>query len=428
MQSMRMKSPWVESFRNLPLVLASLIVVVLAVELLVKLRPAFVEGLRIDVLGFAGNVGVGSSWATLFGASVSLVAVALTAAVLAGFANGVQAAPYFALAPPLVAFSAFAIGAVPIDLPLAMDTRWLAAASALIWLGGGVLLLGRSTWHLVAGFSVTAAPVIWLGIAYSRSQVHSFDGSAQLLMLVLALASIGAPLIAFAERRVRAGRDTDDEVGEQLLRLSERAERSEARAELAERQLASVGTRRATRDDLAATARLQRPRPAIQWRNWGLVLLALGAAAAAYVVGYVPLRADLDATLERNAQAEQQVQALSALRQGYERERAELEAQLRAASARAAQAETVLAATSAIRRSASPEVPAASPVDGASSVATPSRKAPRTTARQPAKPLVSTPQPTRPSAAPPASQRAAPASDDLPRLNERSDDPLEGLE
>jgi hypothetical protein len=414
MQSARLRSPWVEPLRNLPLVLASLLTAVVAVELLVKLRPAFVEALRDDVLGWTGGMGAAGPWATLLSASVSLVAVALTATALASFANGVKAAPYFALAPLLVAFSAFAIGAVPIELPIAMDTRGLAVASALIWLGGGVLLLGRSAWNLSAGLVVTCAPAIWLAIAYARSRVHAFDGSAQQLMLILVLGSFAAPLIAFAQRRLRAGGDADSELGDQLLRLVERAEQSEARAALAERQLATGGQRGAARDVLSDTARL--PRAASRWHTERVVALAalaalvVGVPPATYFAGYLPMRARLDATLAKNVQAKQEVETLSLLRERSERERTELVAQLTVANARATQAELAAAAAAT----------AAGPLPrSASHRSKPTANAPRRQAQQA----------TRDEAAPAPPVEAPPdPAEDLPRLNERSDDPLEGLD
>jgi hypothetical protein len=331
------------SLRALPLLLLSLFAAVFVVDLLLAMQPALVRSLRDSWQGSLPARAFGAPWPTLLAASVSFAGIAAGAALLGRFVRIAQTAPYLALAPLLVGFCAVAIGGMSITLPLPLSAPVFACGSALLLIAGGTLFRSESFGGNLAGAFLLATPLALLGGAYllvegnSSAAAQPFDQTAQRLMFVLGMASIGTPLIAFAAprglRRERPSAADSGEVGEQMVELLERARESEDRALAAERQLVLVGRSAAhtgpqlrVNDDELALLRPKTGAPVWIWAATGVVV-ALNAAA--YFAGYQPLKEKLTATLGANQRlAEQHGAAVVALRADLEKQRAAFEQQL----------------------------------------------------------------------------------------------------
>jgi hypothetical protein len=447
------------------LVLISLLVVVAAVDVLLVLQPALILSLRNGWQHALGSGGIPTTWASLVAAGVSVAGIAIAAAVLSTFIRGVQVAPYVMLAPLLVGCCMLVIGRMQIDLPVPVSAPVFAAIGTFLLIGGGSLFRSRSFRAYCAGALLVAAPLALLSAGYFGLQgshaaaQHPFDRTAQMFTFVLAFASMGAPLLAIACRRLRSAAgswaDGADELGGQIVELVERAEASEARASEAERRLAQRGGRPtlhlATDEDALA---MMRPAsgPWLRWAGWmGCAALLTGA----YAVGYAPLQKRLNTQIRLNkAQVEQQAQALTALRSRFDQERRVLEQQLVAVQGPGSAAAAVVVAPEAapparavepaknsLAPTRAPQLsPLASevPAEAEQLKAAPGRtiRAARVVAktrekRHAMQAVPNAPAPVPPSAAP--AERAAPVVAPKPVHDDRvgvgkSNDPLEGLD
>lgn len=452
------------SLRALPLLLLSLFAAVFVVDLLLVMQPALVRSLRDSWQGWMQLRAFGSPWPTLFAASLSFAGIAVGAALLGRFVRVVQTAPYLGLAPLLVGFCAVAIGGMSITLPLPVSAPVFACGSALLLIAGGALFRSESFAGNLAGAFLLATPLALLAGAYlliegnSSAAVQPFDQTAQRMMFVLGMASIGTPLIALAAprglRRERSSEAAGGDVGEQILELLQRARQSEDRAVEAERRLSLVspsaarsGPQLRVDDDQLA---LLSPKSNAPIWIWVVTAIVVALNAAAYFAGYQPLKERLTTSLGANHRlAERHGAAVSALRGDFNRQRAALEEQLAAAQATAqpTAAETAPAAppqaepasSTSVRRSADPEARAAA------REARRARAAERAAARAEAKAArlaaraerkaarsarTAAPETLRAAEAVPAAMPAAqpePEHNDL-RVGNGNDDPLAGLD
>jgi hypothetical protein len=260
--------PLAQTLRRLPLLLLCLFAVVAIVDILLVLRPGLVNSLG-ERFAPALTGSATPSWARLMAASVTLGALALTAALLAGFARGVRSAPYLWLAPTWAASCAFVVAHLQLPLPLPLTTPHYAAFAALLWVGGGALFRADSFAGNCVGAALLATPLVLLSMSYMlvhtgpEAAIYPFDFRARLLTLVVGLASVGTPLIAIAwprERATTTARHEDDRLSAQMLDLLERARDSEARAMDAERRLRQLETKFAR---ARAADALVAPRPRI---------------------------------------------------------------------------------------------------------------------------------------------------------------------
>jgi hypothetical protein len=467
MQSARMRPlPLaLEPLRVLPLVLISLLVVVAAVDVLLVLQPALILSLRNGWQHALSTGGIPTTWASLVAAGVAVAGIAVAAAVLSTFIRGVQAAPYVILAPLLVGCCTLVIGRMQLDLPVPVSPPVFAAIGTLLLIGGGSLFRSSSFLANCAGALLAAAPLALLSAGYFGIQgshaaaLHPFDRTAQMFAFVLAFASVGAPLLAIACRRLRSAAgnwaEGADELGGQIVELRERAEASEARAAESERRLSQHGGRPmlhlATDEDAVA---MMRPTsgPWLRWAGWICLAVCL---TGAYAVGYAPLQRRLNTQIRLNkAQVEQQAQALTALRSRFDQQRRALEQQLAAAQDPGSAAAAVVAAPEA-----APPAPAAEPAKNSLAPTLQLQLAPHAN-QVPAEPeqlkaapgrtiraarvvakarekrhanqaVPNAPPPVPPSAA--AGERAAPVGAPKPVHDDRvgvgkSNDPLEGLD
>ncbi len=341
MQTDRAKPvPFIESLKGLPVMLVSLFVVVGAVDLLLVIQPSVLASLRGD---WQSSMPSGSGWATLLAASVIVGAIALAATTLTWFVRGVRAAPYLCLAPLWVGLCMLVIGRMQIELPLPLPTPAFVAICALVFVGSGVLFESRSQTNNAAGAALSALPILLLVLGYMLSSVR-FDGSAMLLLFVLAVAAAGAPVIAFAVRSSGAklsggpSAAADEDVSEQLVELLERARQSEERAVRAERLLQSepemrgmmaVAPRLAPDEDELA---MMRPRVGQGRAGWIAAGVVAAIAIGSYVFGVAPVSAKLAEQEQLNAMLRQKhSDELATLRASADREKRSLELQLSAA-------------------------------------------------------------------------------------------------
>jgi hypothetical protein len=415
--------------RALPFMLVLLVLVVASVDLLIAIQPPFLRSLDVVLRRYAAISGVRATWSSMTAAAISLACVALAASLLLTFIRSFQAAPYVGLAPPLIAFSAWVMARIPIALPLHVTPQIFAGFAAFLVFSGGAMLCAAVYRNKVLGAFLLTAPVFLLAISYALTRGHAdaarfpLDQHAQLLFLMLTMATIGTALIAIVWPR---GLTASAAVGStQLVELMERARASEERAAEAERRLATlqsdaimVSTASAEDEDLNA---LQR-KPGQRTLVWGSICLAVAVYFGGIYFGYVPVRRQLLAALEdRRHLAARESAKQTALRNQWAEERTALEQRLVAAelNAPSQESKTVRAVERAL--------PAATP---------PERSAP-TTPKTIHKPI-SPPAKTSAAATEPDSQKPRPPTptiksatpkpshDDFP-VDLTSDDPLEGL-
>jgi hypothetical protein len=262
--------------------------------------------------------------------------------VLATFIRGVQTAPYVWLAPLVVGVCCALIGGSVSELPIPMPPRLFAVISALMLLGGGALVYYDSLAQRCAGALLLVAPIgLLIADAAQAGASSSAINALPRVIALLAIAAAAALLLSLANRRVLVPGGSPEQMGERLLELLERAKAGEARAELAERELAGAELHdgnpahsmlRLTSDEQALE--LLRPRTLANALPWAAVGCALVAIAGGYFMGYAPLKQRLTA-LQHSTQAREveQAAALRALRATFADERAALERQLEQAKA-----------------------------------------------------------------------------------------------
>lgn len=244
-----MDTPRIKRFAlpsELPLALASLVIVTAGVDLLIALRPAALSPLRD---GLQRWVNTGAGWPALFAASVAVLAAASAAAILAAFIRGVQRAPYVWLAPWLVGGCTVLMGSMPVKLPLPMSTPVFAGLSALLLIGGGEVFRPASLLRSCMGGLLLCSPFVMLTLGYAQSTPPTqFGAQAQLFGAALAFAALVAILLSVTAQRMLADRSDasaherqTDQLRARIFELLERCNANEARAIRAEQQLTQLG-------------------------------------------------------------------------------------------------------------------------------------------------------------------------------------------
>jgi hypothetical protein len=326
----------------LPLILISLFLVMAAVDGLLVLQPRALQPLRASWQSWAGAGWIPASWASLFATSVAVACCAVSAAVLATFIRAVQTAPYMWLAPLVVGVCCALIGGSVSALPIPIPPGLFAVISTLMLLGGGALVYYDSLAQRCAGALLLVAPIGLLVAdaaqpGASSSAIHALPR----VVALLAVAAVAALLLSLANRRVHAPDRSPEQMGERLLELLERAKAGEARAELAERELAGAQVHdgnpahsmlRLASDEQALE--LLRPSTLANVLPWAAVGCALVAIAGGYFIGYAPLKQRMTALQHRmEAREAEQGAEIHALRASFADERAALERQLAQAKA-----------------------------------------------------------------------------------------------
>jgi hypothetical protein len=385
--------------------------------------------------------------------------------VLTVVVRGIVEQPYLWLASALVAGCCFVIIRINVEVPLRLPTPVFACMSAVLLVGGGAFLLGRSVLFNITGVFLAAVPLALLAIGYTQGQTsagaaYSFDHNARMLLGTLSIASAGTLLIAIAARRLRAlggSAALDTPSPKQLAELIERARAGELRAAEAEYRLHLVRDRDPV-PQLDDEYELLRSRGSglrrFAW--WTLAVCVVSGAAYAFFAGYRPLQQELASQQKINhTLTERHAAAIVKLRAevASEREAAQRAVQAQEPAQPAAAAAEVVPPANAPARSPGAAAPLASPAQPvqpserrpnpeptpAAAAAAPHAPAkasselrkPEAAARK-AKPVEHQPAvPSAPAAS--KSQRAAePTSQQPARQNRspvpRSDDPLEGLD
>jgi hypothetical protein len=419
-----------ESVRNLPVVLISLFIAVSGVDVLLVTQPSFVSSLRDGWQGWMQG-GVVAPWATVLGAAASVACVAVAGAVLTVVVRGIVEQPYLWLASALVAGCMFAITRMNVEVPLRLPTPAFACMSAVLLVGGGAFLQGRSVLFNFTGIFLATVPLALLAIGYTQGQTsagaaYSVDHNARLLLGTLSIASAGTLVIAVAARRLRdlggsAALGTPS--AKQLAELIERARAGELRAAEAEYRLHLVRDREdASQLDDAYELLLSRGSGLRRFAWWTLAAFVVGGAAYAFFAGYLPLQQQLASQQKLNhTLAERHAAAIAKLR-------AEVD------SGREALRRTVQPQEPAPPAAAAAPVVVPTPTAAAAASRAEAKAEPRKVEAAARKTKPAEHQPAAPSApAASKSQRAAETPSQEPaRQNRspvsRSDDPLEGLD
>jgi hypothetical protein len=246
-----------ESLRALPVVLATLFVVVTAVDILLAWQPALLQTLSHDWQGWVSARGYTQSSADLLAAAVSVASVVVTSAVLMAFAQAVRAAPHASVLPVWVGLCMLTLSRMHAEVPLPMAAPAFAAFSALLMIGAGTIMRLGGQPGLFGGALLLALPLLMLGVGYlnasgANAARYAWTHDAQLFVAVLALSAIGVALIAVVRAVLPSARRESDEVPglegvdvvEELFAQVERAERSEARVAELEQQLRTLAAGR----------------------------------------------------------------------------------------------------------------------------------------------------------------------------------------
>jgi hypothetical protein len=268
----------------------------------------------------------------------------LAALIMAAFVRGVRSDPFRWLAPVLIAFSSIVMTRLGLERSMGpLPASLFGALTALLLLGGGVLVQAQGALISVCGGVLLTLPVLGLVL----DQAHSARGLAQLLsqrspdallaLLVLALTSVGVGLTAYVgrpngslARAIHGAKDWTrhrEQLGQALerARVSElRLAAAEDRAHQLERALsegqAYAGVSMAEEEAFAAAARPQNARR--YFIAFGLFVIGASAGAVALHMALVqPLTQQL--TTERAAATK----AVAAKTDGAAAVKAELEAE-----------------------------------------------------------------------------------------------------
>jgi hypothetical protein len=323
-----------DGLRTLPVVLSVLLVVVAIVDLLIAAQPPFLRALEGVLRRFAAISGVSATWSSVTAAAISLAGLALAASLSLAFIRAFQQAPYVGLAPPLIGFAAWVMGSIPVALPLHVTPQIFAGFTAFLVFAGGGMLCATAFAHRLVGMCLLGTPLFVLTMSYLLStdvEHFPFDQHAQLVFLMLLVATVGTTLIALVWPRgltAIAGLESA-----RLHELSEQARTHEARAAEAERRLASLQSDAEmvaaviAEDDEDIDA--LRRKPGQGTLVWAGVAAVVGLFFAGVVFEYLPVRRELHAARDAHHRlAERESAKHTAQRTQWLEERTALERRL----------------------------------------------------------------------------------------------------
>jgi hypothetical protein len=286
----------------------------------------------------------------------------LAAMGLAAFVQGVRQDPFRWLAPVLIAFSSVVMTRLGLERSMGpLPATLFGALTALLLLGGGVLVQAQGLIVACAGAVLLALPLLGLVLdqAHTARGIQNLllvrDPNTLLALLVLSMTSVGVGLTAFVgrpsgslARAASRSRDWDkhrDQLGQALerARVSElRLARVEERAQVLEQALHErSGSPESFAAEEAAFAAAARPQNAQRW------LIAIGMLVIGASLGAVGLHAAMVRPLharvagERGAvtnELEKRAGEVAALRTELSGERARLDELLKIEKERAAKA------------------------------------------------------------------------------------------
>jgi hypothetical protein len=231
--------------------LAALLAVVFAVDLLLALQPALLDDLSHAWRSAVTMRPVLAPAANVLAAALAVACVVVSSALLLVFSRAAAVAPQLSVAPAWVALCMLSVFRVegPLPLPLPMAMPLFAALSALLFVGASVALCSGSLPGVFCGWMLAAAPLVVLGAGYASSPhgAYAFGRDAGLFVAGLSLSAAGVVLLSFMRTRARRVREVPGldgvDVVDELFTQIERAERSEARVAELERQLSAYTLR-----------------------------------------------------------------------------------------------------------------------------------------------------------------------------------------
>jgi hypothetical protein len=263
-----------EFWRSLPALLTALLVVVMSVDILLTLQPAWLEELSRAWQRMIAVRPMAAPVPNVLAASISVSSVVIASALLRSFSRAVQLAPYATLGPAWVALWTLAMLRIETPMPLPMSLPLFIALSALLIVGAGVALCSGSQAGILFGWVLLLSPLAtFAGCVAIASRTHpAWFQAAQALrsgaerdaMLVLGgllVSALGMALLSVMSLRTRRIRNVEGlegiDVVDELFAQLERAERSEARCAELEQQLANA-RKRGSAAVLESTLRVER--------------------------------------------------------------------------------------------------------------------------------------------------------------------------
>jgi len=231
--------------RSLPAILGALLVAVFAVDILLAFQPSLLDQLSQTWRNTFAMRPVLAPATNVMAASVAVLSVVGSGALLLAFSRAVAVAPHFSLAPAWVALCMLSMIRVSAPVPLPMSLPVFGMLSALLFVGACTALSAGSRVGSVFGWMLVATPIVMLVASYvGASRGASLLGRDAVMVLSgLSLSAVGVVLLAFMKTRAQGSSGMDEledvDVVDELLAQLERAERSEARVVELERQLSA---------------------------------------------------------------------------------------------------------------------------------------------------------------------------------------------
>ena len=231
-----------ETLRSLPILLAALLAVVGAVDLLLLLQPGLLDRWSHAFRSAVSLRPVLSPATHVLAATLAVASVVLSSAAAIFVARAVGAAPHVTIAPAWVSLCLLTAAQLERPLPLPISTPAFIALSGVLFIGGSTLLRSGSRAFGVFGWLLIAGPLVVFGSPYAMTPgAHVFGAEAWQLAAALVLSASGAIASAFVREGPRGQREVKGlegvDVVDELFAQVERAERSEARAVELEQRL-----------------------------------------------------------------------------------------------------------------------------------------------------------------------------------------------
>jgi hypothetical protein len=231
-----------EVLRSLPVLLAALLAVVGAVDLLLLLQPALLDRWSHAFRSALSLRPVLAPATHVLAATLAVSSVVLSSAAAIFVARAVRAAPHVTIAPAWVSLCLLSAARLERPLPLPIPTPVFIVLSAILFIGGSTLLRSGSRAFGVFGWALIAAPLVSFGLPYAMAPgAHAFGAESWRLMAALLLSASGAIGSAYVRVASRGPREVKGlegvDVVDELFAQVERAERSEARVAELERKL-----------------------------------------------------------------------------------------------------------------------------------------------------------------------------------------------
>lgn len=231
-----------DMLHNLPVLLAALLAVVGAVDVLLLWQPAFMDRWSHAFRSALSLRPVLSPATHALAATLAVLSVASSSAAAIFVARAVRAAPHITIAPAWVSMCLLSTVRLEWPLPLPMATPVFVALSAVLFIAASALLRSGSRAFGVFGWALVLAPLLVFASPYITAPgVHTLGVEGWQLGAALVLSASGAIASAYVRSTPRGPREVHGlegvDVVDELFAQVERAERSEARVTELEQKL-----------------------------------------------------------------------------------------------------------------------------------------------------------------------------------------------